>query len=55
MLFKGSGCFQFPLDVFKESLRSTEWGSLQALAVMEEQKQSSTVVTNFGSEGKPMI
>ena len=36
MIFKGSGCFQFPAVVVtsttKESLRSTERGSLQVLA-----------------------
>ena len=38
MIFKGSGCFQFPEAVItyiaKESLRSTERGSLQVLAVL---------------------
>ena len=38
MNFKGSGCFQFPEVVVtstaKESLRSTERGSLQVLAVL---------------------
>ena len=38
MIFKGSGCFQFPEAVVtstaKESLRSTERGSLQVLAVL---------------------
>ena len=38
MIFKGSGCFQFPEAVVtstaKESLRSTERGSLQVLAVV---------------------
>ena len=38
MIFKGSGCFQFPEVVVtctaKESLRSTERGSLQDLAVL---------------------
>ena len=38
MIFKGSGCFQFPEVVVtftaKESLRSTERGSLQVLAVL---------------------
>ena len=37
MIFKGNGCFQFPEAVVtstaKESLRSTESGSLQVLAV----------------------
>ena len=37
MIFKGSGCFQFPEAVVtstaKESLRSTKSGSLQVLAV----------------------
>ena len=37
MIFKGSGCFQIPEAVVtstaKESLRSTESGSLQVLAV----------------------
>ena len=37
MIFKGTGCFQFPEAVVtsteKESLRSTERGSLQVLAV----------------------
>ena len=37
LIFKGSGCFQFPEAVItstaKESLRSTECGSLQALTV----------------------
>ena len=37
MIFKGSGCFQFPEAVVastaKESLRSTESGSLQVLVV----------------------
>ena len=37
MFFKGSGCFQFPEAVVtstaEESLRSTESGSLQVLAV----------------------
>ena len=36
MIFKGSGCFQFPeavvISTAKESLHSTERGSLQALA-----------------------
>ena len=38
MIFKRSGCFQFPEAVVtsteKESLRSTERGSLQLLAVL---------------------
>ena len=38
MIFKGSRCFQFPEVVVtstaKESLRSTERGSLQVLAVL---------------------
>ena len=38
MIFKGSGCFQFHAVVVtskaKESLRSTERGSLQVLAVL---------------------
>ena len=38
MIFKGSGCFEFPEAVVnstaKESLRSTERGSLQVLAVL---------------------
>ena len=38
MIFKGSGCFQFPEAVVtsaaKESLRSTEHGSIQVLAVL---------------------
>ena len=38
MIFKGSGCFQFPEAVVtstaKESLRSTGRGSLQILAVL---------------------
>ena len=38
MIFKGSGCFQFPETVVtstvKESLSSTALGSLQILAVL---------------------
>ena len=38
MIFKESGCFQFPqadiTSTAKESLRSTECGSLQFLAVL---------------------
>ena len=38
IIFKGCGCFQFPEAVVtstaKESLRSTERGSLQVLAVL---------------------
>ena len=38
MIFKESGCFQFPEAVIsstaKESLRSAERGSLQVLAVL---------------------
>ena len=38
MIFKGSGCFQFPkavvTSIAKESLCSTERGSLQVLAVL---------------------
>ena len=38
MIFKGSGCFQFPKAVVtstaKDSLRSTERGSLQVLAIL---------------------
>ena len=38
MIFKGSGCFQFPEAVItstaKESLRSTERGSIQVLAIL---------------------
>ena len=38
MIFKGSGCFQFPEVVVtstaKESLRCTERGSIQVLAVL---------------------
>ena len=38
MIFKGSGCFPFPEAVVtlivKESLRSTDPGSLQVLAVL---------------------
>ena len=40
LFFKGSGCFQFPEAVItstaKESLRPTERGSLQVLAVIWE-------------------
>ena len=40
MIFKGSGCFQFPEAVItstaEESLRSTERGSIQVLAVLYE-------------------
>ena len=40
MIFKGSGCFRFPEVVVtstaKESLCSTERGSLQVLAVLWE-------------------
>ena len=45
MIFKGSGCFQLPEAVVtskaKESLRSTERGSLQVLAVLYEWKVPS--------------
>ena len=38
MIFKGSGCFQFPEVVVtstaKDNLRSTERGSLQVLVVL---------------------
>ena len=38
LIFKGSGCFQFPEAVVtstaKESLRSTERGSIQVLAIL---------------------
>ena len=38
MIFKGSGCFQFPEAVvtstMKESLRSNQRGSIQVLAVL---------------------
>ena len=38
LIFKGSGCFQFPEAVVtstaKESLRSTEHGSLKVLAIL---------------------
>ena len=38
VIFKGSGCFQFPESAVtspaKESLRPTECGSLQVLAVL---------------------
>ena len=38
MIYKGSGCFQFPETVVtstaKESLRSIERGSIQVLAVL---------------------
>ena len=38
MIFKGSRCFQFPevvvTSIAKESLRCTESGSLQVLAVL---------------------
>ena len=38
IIFKGSGCFQFPEAVVtstvKESLRSTKHGSLQVLTVL---------------------
>ena len=51
--------FQFTEAVIssavKESLCSTKRGSLQALAVLWEQKLPCTTVTNFGSEGKPML
>ena len=40
MIFKGSGCFQFPEAVIastaKESLHSTERGSIQVLTVLYE-------------------
>ena len=58
MIFKGTGCFQFPAVVtsaVKESLCTTKCGSLQTLAVLQERKQLCTTVTNFGSEGKPML
>ena len=42
MIFKGSGCFQFPEVVVtstaKESLRSTERGSLQVLLFYRSRK-----------------
>ena len=45
MIFKGSVCFQFPeaalISTAKESLRSTERGSLQVLAVLYELKVPS--------------
>ena len=38
MIFKGSGCFQFPevvvTSLANENLRSTQCGSLQVLAVL---------------------
>ena len=41
MIFKGSGCFQFPEAVVtstvKESLRSTDRGSVQVFAVLLEE------------------
>ena len=40
IIFKGSGCFQFPEAVVtstvKESLRSTDHGSLQVLVVLKD-------------------
>ena len=42
IIFKGSGCFQFPEVVVtstaKESLSSTERGSIQVLAVFRSRK-----------------
>ena len=64
MIFKGSGCFQFPevvvTSTVKESLRSTEHGSLQVLAVfigveIAEKKVPCTTVKNFCSEGEVML
>ena len=56
MIFKGSGCFQFPEAVVtstaKENLRSTEHCSLQVIADL---KPPCTTVTNFCSEGKPVL
>ena len=52
MIFKGSGCFQVPEAVVtsaaKKSLRCIKRGSLQALAVLWEQKLQCTTVTNIG-------
>ena len=68
MIFKGSGCFQFPESVItstaKESLCSTERGSLQVLTVLKEYKVLSrkcrvenacATETNFCGEGKVML
>ena len=63
MIFKGSGCFQFPEAVVtftaKGSLHSTVCGSLQVLASIglesAEWKMPCTTVTSFCNEGKVML
>ena len=65
MNFKRSGCSQFfeavVTSTVKESLHSTERGSIQVLADSYKKKLPSrkkvlcTIVTNFCSEGKVML
>ena len=69
MIFKESGCFQFPEVVVTstaiESLRCTcnvhvkrciyRMGITSTSSCFIGAEQPCTVVTNFGSEGKPML
>ena len=54
MIFKGSGCFQFPEAVVTFMAKeSTERGSLQVLAGFKGVK--TAMCNYFSSEGKPML
>ena len=58
MIFKGTGCFQFPEAVVttaKESLHSTKLGSLRSSHCFIGVVTAANNCTNFGSKGKPML
>ena len=58
MIFKGSGCFQFPEAVFTSTAKKAYAlmnGITTSSSCFIGAEQPCTVVTNFGSEGKPML
>ena len=66
MIFKGSGCFQFPEAVFTSTAKKAyalqkrkptlyRMGITTSFSFFIGAEQPCTVVTNFGSEGKPML
>ena len=58
MIFKGSGCFQFPEAVFTSTAKKAyalQNGDHYSSSCFIGAEQPCTVVTNFGSEGKPML
>ena len=58
MIFKGSGCFQFPEAVFTSTAKKAyalQNGDHYKLYLFYRSRTAVYSVTNFGSEGKPML